>query len=70
MLQIGKYRVFHEGGRWMVVHDEEIISEHHNKWSAIQTARTYSWRDIHEKKRPPVVTSGPQEPKSKWRRAI
>ena len=70
MLQIGKYRVFHEGGRWQVSRYDEIVSEHHSKWAALKTARDLSWNDAHEKKRPPVMTSGPQEPKSKWRRVI
>ena len=70
MLQIGKYRVFHEGGRWQVFRYDEIVSEHSSKWPAIREARELCWRETHEKKRPPVVTSGSKEPKNKWRRVI
>ena len=72
MLQIGKYRVFHQGGRWQVaVAYGEVISTHHAKWAAIQHARQLSWCEAHEKK-PPTVgrIGGSSEPKSKWRRVI
>jgi len=71
MFQIGRYRVYHEGGRWQVIRAgtliRELVSEHHSKWAAIREARELNWRQVHEKK-PPVVTSGSEEPKSKWRR--
>ena len=71
MLQIGKYRVFHQGGRWLVTHGlGVIVSEHAHKWAAIQAAREQSWCDMHEKRPPTPSVGGPKEPSSKWRRAI
>ena len=63
MLQIGKYRVFHAGGCWWVTNGAEIVGKHYGKWAALQEARSLNWNDVHEKKKPPVVTSGSKEPK-------
>jgi len=71
MQRIGNYRLDHECGRWTVTDRFGVISgSHSNKWSAIKQARDLNWREVHEKKRPPVQraeTGGSEEPKSKWR---
>ena len=70
MQRIGNYRLDHEGGRWTVTDRAgAVVGSHHSKWDAIREARDLNWREVHEKKRPPVtsVTGGSEEPKSKWR---
>jgi hypothetical protein len=55
MLQIGRYRVYQQGGNWHVF-DPSIqreISSHGAKWSAIKRARLESWH-THAHRKPPA----------------
>ena len=55
-LQIGKYRVHHQGGCWHVTDRAEHrdLSTHEAKWEAVRAARMYNWRG-RQQKEPPVL---------------
>lgn len=42
-LQIGRFRVSHSGGSWVVWDSHGIKSKHRSRWEAITIAKHYNW---------------------------